>query len=55
MSDEVEAVVRRVLRSRYSSRQRRSVAVICREIDRECKMAGRVQMDHAAVAVTRAV
>ncbi|WP_162958252.1 DDE-type integrase/transposase/recombinase [Nocardia yunnanensis] len=40
LSGEVEAIVRRVLRSRYLSRQRRSVAVICREIDRECRMAG---------------
>ncbi|MFI6955953.1 IS30 family transposase [Nocardia sp. NPDC050408] len=31
---EVEAVVRRVLRTRYLTRQRRSVAVICREITR---------------------
>ncbi|WP_280489656.1 helix-turn-helix domain-containing protein [Nocardia carnea] len=32
LPDEVEAIVRTVLRARYMSRQRRSVAVICREI-----------------------
>ncbi|WP_406277094.1 DDE-type integrase/transposase/recombinase [Nocardia sp. NBC_00881] len=40
LSDEVETIVRKVLRTRYLTRQRRSVAVICREIDRECKMRG---------------
>ncbi|GAB2452012.1 Mu transposase C-terminal domain-containing protein [Nocardia tengchongensis] len=50
LSGEVEAIVRRVLRSRYLSRQRRSVAVICREIDRECKMAGLRPPSRSSVA-----
>jgi putative transposase len=40
LPDEVEAVVRKVLRTRYLTRQRRSVAAICREIGRECRMRG---------------
>jgi putative transposase len=40
LADEVEAVVRNVLRTRYLTRQRRSVASICREITRECKSRG---------------
>src|SRR5216683_1516804 len=40
LADEVEAVVRNVLRTRYLTRQRRSVASICREITRECKVRG---------------
>ncbi|MGO4646136.1 Mu transposase C-terminal domain-containing protein [Nocardia sp. 2YAB30] len=40
LADEVEAVVRKVLRTRYLTRQRRSVAVICREIAHECRAKG---------------
>ncbi|WP_067470323.1 Mu transposase C-terminal domain-containing protein [Nocardia amamiensis] len=40
LPDEVEEIVRKVLRTRYLSRQKRSVAVILREIGRECRMAG---------------
>ncbi len=44
LPDEVEAVVRDVLRTRYLTRQRRPVASVCREIARECKVRGlRVQ------------
>ena len=38
--DEVEAVVREVLRARYLTRQRRTVASVYREITRECKVRG---------------
>jgi putative transposase len=37
---EVEAVVREVLRSRFLTRQRRTVAVMCREIARQCRVRG---------------
>ncbi|WP_245673316.1 DNA-binding domain-containing protein [Nocardia lijiangensis] len=40
LADEVEAVVRKVLRTRYLTRQRRSVAVICREIAHVCRAKG---------------
>ncbi len=40
LPDEVEAVVREVLRTRYLTRQRRPVASVCREITRECKARG---------------
>ncbi|MFR9774034.1 Mu transposase C-terminal domain-containing protein [Nocardia sp. SC052] len=40
LPDEVEAIVRKVLRTRYLTRQRRSVAVICREITHECQAKG---------------
>jgi putative transposase len=40
LPDEVEAVVRDVLRTRYLTRQRRPVASVCREIARECKVRG---------------
>jgi hypothetical protein len=40
LADEVEEIVLWVLRTRYLARQRRSVAVICREIDQECKVQG---------------
>jgi putative transposase len=40
LAADVEAIVRRVLRARYLVRQKRSVAVICREITRECRIAG---------------
>jgi putative transposase len=40
LPDEVEAIVREVLRTRYLTRQRRSIAAICREIDRRCKVRG---------------
>lgn len=37
---DVEAIVREVLRSRYLTRQRRSVAAVCREITRQCRVRG---------------
>jgi len=37
---EVEAVLREVLRTRYLTRQRRTVASVCREITRECRIRG---------------
>jgi hypothetical protein len=40
LPDEVEAVVRQVLRTRYLTRQRRTVASVYREITRECKVRG---------------
>jgi putative transposase len=40
LPDEVEAVIRDVLRKRYLTRQRRSVASVCREIARECRVRG---------------
>ena len=40
LPDEVEAVVREVLRTRYLTRQRRSVAAVCREITRQCRARG---------------
>ena len=40
LPDDVEAVVREVLRTRYLTRQRRTVASACREITRECKVRG---------------
>jgi len=40
LPDEVEAVVREVLRARYLTRQRRTVASVCRDIARECKVRG---------------
>ncbi|HEX5297030.1 MAG TPA: DDE-type integrase/transposase/recombinase [Streptosporangiaceae bacterium] len=40
LPDDVEAVVREVLRTRYLTRQRRTVASVCREITRECKTRG---------------
>ena len=40
LPDEVEAVVRVVLRARYLTRQRRTVASVCREITRECRARG---------------
>ena len=40
LPDEVEAVLREVLRARYLTRQRRTVASVCREITRECKVRG---------------
>jgi putative transposase len=40
LPDEVEAVVRAVLRARYLTRQRRTVASVCRDIARECKVRG---------------
>lgn len=40
LSDDVEAIVRQVLQARYLTRQRRSVAAICREITRLCKVRG---------------
>lgn len=40
LPDEVEAVIRETLRTRYLTRQRRTVAPACREITRECKVHG---------------
>ena len=40
LPDDVEAVVREILRTRYLTRQRRTVASICREITRECRTRG---------------
>jgi putative transposase len=40
LPDDVEAVVREVLRTRYLTRQRRTVASVCREITRECRARG---------------
>lgn len=40
LPDEVEAVIREVLRTRYLTRQRRPVASVCREVTRECKIRG---------------
>ena len=40
LPDEVEAVVRDVLRTRYLTRQRRSAASVYREIARECRSRG---------------
>ena len=40
LPDEVEAVVREVLRTRYLTRQRRTVAAVYREITRECRVRG---------------
>ena len=40
LPDEVEAVMREVLRTRYLTRQRRTVASVYREITRECKVRG---------------
>ncbi|MFQ6331496.1 Mu transposase C-terminal domain-containing protein (plasmid) [Nocardia sp. CWNU-33] len=46
---EVETIVRTVLRTRYLTRQRRTVASVCREIDRECKARGLRPPSRAAV------
>ncbi|WP_434098894.1 DNA-binding domain-containing protein [Streptomyces xantholiticus] len=40
LPDEVEALVQEVLRTRYLTRQRRTVAAICREITRQCRARG---------------
>ncbi|MBF6202375.1 helix-turn-helix domain-containing protein, partial [Nocardia cyriacigeorgica] len=40
LPEEVEQIIRKVLRTRYLTRQKRSVTVICREITRECRIAG---------------
>jgi putative transposase len=37
---EVEAIVQEVLRSRCLTRQRRTVAAVCREIARQCRVRG---------------
>jgi putative transposase len=37
LSEDVEAIVRDVLQTRYLTRQRRTVASICREITRKCR------------------
>jgi len=40
LPEEVEAVIRQVLRTRYLTRQRRTVASVYRDITRECKVRG---------------
>ncbi|MQA64059.1 MAG: DDE-type integrase/transposase/recombinase [Actinophytocola sp.] len=40
LPEEVESIVRDVLRARYLTRQRRSVAAVCREITRQCRARG---------------
>jgi putative transposase len=40
LPDDVEAIVLEVLQRRYLTRQRRTVAAICREITRECRVRG---------------
>jgi putative transposase len=40
LPDEVEAVVREVLRTRYLTRQRRTATSVYREITRECRVRG---------------
>lgn len=40
LSDDVESIVRETLRTRYLTRQRRTVASVCREITRECRARG---------------
>ncbi len=40
LPDEVESVIREVLRTRYLTRQRRTVASVSREITRECRVRG---------------
>ena len=40
LPDEVEAVMREVLRTRYLTRQRRTMASVYRDITRECKIRG---------------
>ncbi|MGW4094292.1 DNA-binding domain-containing protein [Nocardia sp. NPDC004750] len=40
LPDEVEWIVRKVLRTRYLTRQRRSVAAICREMTHKCRAKG---------------
>ncbi|MFI2373206.1 Mu transposase C-terminal domain-containing protein [Streptomyces sp. NPDC018833] len=40
LPDEVETIVQEVLRTRYLTRQRRTVAAICREITRQCRARG---------------
>ncbi|MGH3156244.1 MAG: helix-turn-helix domain-containing protein [Streptosporangiaceae bacterium] len=37
---EVEAVLREILQTRYLTRQRRTVAAVCREVTRECRIRG---------------
>lgn len=46
---EVEAIVQRVLESRYLTRQRRSIAVVHREISRECVTQGLVPPSRGTV------
>jgi putative transposase len=40
LRNEVEATVWKVLQTRYLTRQRRTVAPVCREIARECRVRG---------------
>lgn len=49
LPEPVEQIIRKVLRTRYLSRQKRSVSVICREITRECRIAGLAPPSRAAV------
>ncbi|MGS2805908.1 helix-turn-helix domain-containing protein [Nocardia sp. MW-W600-9] len=49
LPDEVEQIIRKALRTRYLTRQRRSLTVICREIARECRIAGLTPPARSAV------
>lgn len=49
LPEEVEQIIRKVLRNRYLTRQKRSVTVICREITRECRIAGLKPPSRSAV------
>ncbi|MFC4127882.1 transposase [Nocardia rhizosphaerae] len=49
LPEEVEQIIRKVLRTRYLTRQKRSVTVICREITRECRIAGLAPPSRSAV------
>ncbi|GGK52151.1 DNA-binding domain-containing protein [Streptomyces flaveus] len=40
LSGEVETIVQEALRTRYLTRQRRSVAAVCKEITRQCRARG---------------
>jgi len=40
LPDDVEVIVRQVLQARYLTRQRRSMAAVCREITRLCRVRG---------------
>jgi putative transposase len=40
LSGDVETIVREALRTRYLTRQRRSVAAVCKEITRQCRARG---------------
>ncbi|WP_436847536.1 Mu transposase C-terminal domain-containing protein [Streptomyces aureus] len=50
LSDQVEAIVAEVVAGRYLTRQRRSVAAVCREIARRCHVRGLPVPSRGAVA-----